>query len=266
MKSVVNYSSFPHLVADWPAPSGVKAIVTTRALPAQSVTDDSHSPYSFFNIADHVGDCEQQIEQNRQTLQDVLKLDKPIQWLQQVHGCDVYDARADGHKPQADAIYTSEPGLACAVMTADCLPVFFCDQSGKEIAVAHAGWRGLADGVLEATVARFSAGSSQLMAWFGPAIGLQQFEVGGEVRDIFLTGVDEIQQKNIASAFVENSLRGGYYYADIYSLARQRLQQVGVEKIYGGGMCTYSDVQRFYSYRRDGVTGRMASIIYLADN
>lgn len=249
---------FPYLIADWPAPGRVKALVTMAGDVA-----DVDLQYGHFNIADHVGDNEQEVEKNRQILQAGLKLRKPMQWLRQVHGCDVYDASADGHKPQADAIYTDEPGLACAVMTADCLPVFFCDQAGSEIAVAHAGWRGLADGVLEATVSRFNAAPSQIMVWLGPAIGPQQFEVGSEVREAFLGVADTPRQKIIASAFVENPKRKGYYFADFYSLARERLRQIEVEKIYGGGMCTFSDALRFYSYRRDGVTGRMASVIYI---
>lgn len=257
MTSVEKHSSFPHILADWPAPENVAALVTTREF------GSSQRPYAHFNIADHVKDRPESVAYNRELLQQALQLDKPVQWLQQVHGIDVYDACPDNLQPQADALYTREIKQACAIMTADCLPVLLCDDSGSEVAAAHAGWRGLLGGVLEATVARFDSSSSQLIAWMGPAIGPSHFEVGAEVRDAFLASASGMMQQTVAKGFTENPQRAQHYYADLYFLARLRLQQMGITRIYGGDWCTYSDPSRFYSYRREATTGRMASIIYL---
>jgi YfiH family protein len=181
--------------------------------------------------------------------------------LQQTHGTEVVDAFSEPkiraqNVPEADAVTTTHRGLPCVVMTADCLPVFFSDRNGNRVAVAHAGWRGLCNGILENTLARFT-NPAEVMCWLGPAIGANAFEVGADVRDAFMK-VD----KSAASAFVAKA--NGKYYADIYELARQRLVKAGIGMISGGEMCTFSDSERFYSYRREQTTGRMASIIWLA--
>jgi hypothetical protein len=180
-------------------------------------------------------------------------------WLQQVHGVKV--AQLDAPTTdiiEADAAYTRQAGVICAVLTADCLPVLLCDTSGSEVAAIHAGWRGLCDGVIEATVGHFSASTDKLMAWLGPAIGPEIYEIGAEVRQAF---VDRDPQAT--RAFV--ATRPGHWLMDLYALARQRLQHLGVGQISGGQYCTYRDATRFYSYRRDGITGRMASVIWLGD-
>ena len=244
----------PLIKPDWPAPEKVKALSTTR------LCGVSQSPYESFNLGLHVGDDSGAVEHNRQRLQKILATPYGPQWLQQVHGSDVIEANVTGEVRQADASFTSEMGVPCAVMTADCLPVLVCAKDGSQVAAAHAGWRGLANGVLEAVLGRMNSPASELLVWLGPAIGPKQFEVGVEVRDAFLSFSDEC-----AKPFVENELKPNHWFADIYQLARIRLRAFGVEELYGGGFCTYSEPQRFFSYRRDGQTGRMASLIWLAD-
>ncbi|HCT9468400.1 TPA: peptidoglycan editing factor PgeF, partial [Klebsiella pneumoniae] len=177
-------------------------------------------------------------------------------WLEQVHGTEVLTLDGGPYpSKRADASYSRTPGTVCAVMTADCLPVLFCNRDGTEVAAAHAGWRGLCEGVLEATIARFADKAENIMAWLGPAIGPQAFEVGPEVRDAFMA-----KDENAHRAFRP---AGEKYFADIYQLARQRLANVGVEQIFGGDRCTLSEKDDFFSYRRDKTTGRMASFIWL---
>jgi YfiH family protein len=176
--------------------------------------------------------------------------------LNQVHGDTVVDAANSGERPCADASFTDQPRVVCAVLTADCLPVLFCDSGGTRVAAAHAGWRGLAAGVLESAVRALNTEPGRLMAWLGPAIGPGAFEVGGEVRQVFVE-----QHAEAAGAFLPRPQ--GRWLADLYQLARIRLLASGVTAVYGGGYCTVTDRQRFYSYRRDGVTGRMASLIWL---
>jgi hypothetical protein len=231
--------------------------VTTRQF------GESKAPYAYFNTADHVDDKPRQVALNRQRIEQELALLKPVQWLQQVHGTEVVDARPDGQVAVADAVYSNTAGQACAVMTADCLPVLFCNSQGTEVAAAHAGWRGLAAGVLEATAQRFSAPATELMAWFGPAIGPDQFEVGEEVLDSFLAAENAGQHEAIRSAFSRSQSQAKRYYANLYHLAELRLRAIGVTKFYGGHWCTFSEKELFYSYRRENVTGRMASIIYI---
>ena len=238
-----------YITPDWPAPANVKAVVTTRD------GGCSTGPYQGLNLGDHVGDDPAAVMANRQSLADKFKLSKTPQWLSQIHGIRVVKAVGDGAVPEADACWSDEAGQPCVVMTADCLPVFFCDRQGEKVAVAHAGWRGLADGVLEQTLSLFTD-PSEVIAWFGPAIGPDAFEVGGEVREQFCLALPESE-----TAF-KPSTNPGKWFADIYQLARLRLQRAGVTDISGGQFCTYSDSERFYSYRRDGVTGRMASIIW----
>lgn len=238
------------LTPEWPAPCSVRACSTTR------VGGVSAAPYDSLNLGAHVGDLPESVQENRQRLVEGAGLPAMPQWLEQVHGTDV------AHLPlrslatvAADAAYTDRPGAVCAVMTADCLPVLFCADAGHEVAAAHAGWRGLCGGVLEETLRRFHAPASQIMAWLGPAIGPQAFEVGPEVREAFMA-----QHVDAAQAFIPH---GGKYLADIYALARLRLQAQGVTRIYGGEACTVSEPSKFFSYRRDGSTGRMASLIWL---
>lgn len=243
--------------ADWPAPPGIHAVVSTRR------GGVSPAPWHSLNLGLHVGDAAAAVAENRRrlhaALQDIAPCAAP-QWLQQVHGVTVVAAEADADRrahycPEADAVFTREPDLPCVVMTADCLPVFFCDSQGQQVAVAHAGWRGLCEGVLEATVARFSV-PAQVMAWLGPAIGPQAFEVGCEVRAAFL------QQQPAAAACFQPAPGAGKYLADIYALARLRLRALGLSQIHGGNFCTLSQPEQFFSYRRDGQTGRMAAVIW----
>ena len=239
-----------HLITpDWPAPANVRALQTTRK---GGVSD---SPYASFNLGSHVGDNPLAVSRNRMLLAPLLP-SEPV-WLNQVHGVSVADAGHAGCLPQADASVAAHPGAVCVVMTADCLPVLLCDETGSVVGAAHAGWRGLCDGVIEATVASMQVPASTLMAWLGPAIGPTVFEVGDEVRTAFVA-----KQPQAAQAFV--AAAEGKWMADIYQLARLRLQALGIHRIYGGDLCTYSDDQRFYSYRRDGVTGRMGTFIWLS--
>ena len=236
------------LSPDWPAPARVRAASTTR------LGGVSEGPWRGLNLATHVGDNEQHVQANRALLREQLQLPGEPRWLEQVHGNRVCDAAAPGDC-RADAAFASEPGQVCVVMTADCLSVLFCDEQGTAVAAAHAGWRGLAGGVLEASVARF-AHPARVLAWLGPAIGPQAFEVGGEVREAFIA-----EDPGAEMAFVQN--RPGHWLADIYELARRRLRAAGVERVFGGGLCTYRDAERFYSFRRDRITGRMASLIWI---
>jgi YfiH family protein len=237
----------------WPAPASVAALTTTR------LGGVSAAPFDTFNLGDHVGDDPAAVACNRQGLVAACPGLAAVGWLEQVHGTAV--AAADAARIQrADAQFTQTAGLGCAVMTADCLPVLFCDRAGTQVAAAHAGWRGLCAGVLEATVATFN--SASLLAWLGPAIGPANFEVGSDVRTQFIDIAPAGQRDRTAACFAE-SLRAGHFLADLYELARLRLQSVGVTAIYGGDLCTVADPRRFYSFRRDGVTGRMASLIYL---
>lgn len=236
------------IIPDWPAPARVQALQTTR------LGGVSPRPYDSLNLGDHVGDERPNVFANRQLLQQKIG-GKPL-WLHQVHGLTVLDAGLADSGAEADAAVAHESGLACAVMTADCLPVLFCDRAGTVVAAAHAGWRGLAAGILEHTVEKMGAPANQILAWLGPAIGPSAFEVGEEVRAAFVQQDDQAD-----TAFVRKG--EGKYLADLYCLARQRLVAAGVDRIYGGGWCTFNDSSRFFSYRRDGVTGRMGSFVWL---
>jgi YfiH family protein len=237
---------YPH----WPAPDRVRAVTTTRS------GGVSLPPYDSLNLAEHVGDASAAVHENRRRLRQQLELPAEPVWLNQVHGTRVVDAAGCPQHPTADASFSQRSGAVCAVMTADCLPVLFCDRGGSAVAAAHAGWRGLAAGVLEATVAALAIEPEQLLVWLGPAIGPAAFEVGAEVRERFVA-----RQASAVSAFVARA--NGQWLADIYQLARIRLQAAGVNAIYGGGWCTYSDREQFYSFRRDRTTGRTASLIWL---
>jgi YfiH family protein len=246
------------LVPNWPAPSHVRAVSTTRSgyFQGQTALGSSQPPYECFNLADHVGDDAAAVAANRAQLAAALQLPAAPVWLEQVHSAGVARLPAAVARPRADASVTTEPGVVCAVLTADCLPVLLCDREGTRVAAAHAGWRGLAGGVLEATVAALNVPGAQLLAWLGPAIGPKAFEVGEEVRAAFVS-----QDAGTAAAFVPT--RPGHWLADLYALARRRLARLDIDAVYGGDCCTFEDPQRFYSYRRDGRTGRMASLIWL---
>ncbi len=248
MKSV---ETIECLHPDWDAPANIHALVTTRT------GGVSESPWDSLNLATHVNDSADAVQQNRTRLRQALSLPVEPHWLSQVHGTTVVDVSLTGHEAEADAAIAFDTAQVCVVMTADCLPVFFCTRAGDRVAVAHAGWRGLLAGVLEATVKKLKVEPSDLMAWLGPAIGPKAFEVGNEVREAFVS-VDA----GCAGAFVEGS-DAGHFYADIYKLARVRLNRMGVTKVSGGEFCTYSDKERFFSYRRDGQCGRMASLIWI---
>ncbi|MFD0709547.1 purine nucleoside phosphorylase YfiH [Photorhabdus akhurstii] len=235
---------------NWPQPTTVKACSSTR------LGGMSLSPYDSLNLGTHVGDKPDVVEQNRHILAEMAELPQQPIWLEQVHGTRV--VRLNGQPledKRADAVYTNIPGQVCAVMTADCLPVLFCSSAGDEVAAAHAGWRGLCAGVLENTIAQFNAKSHQIQAWLGPAIGAKKFEVGNEVLQAFTS-----QHADLSQAFIPF---GEKYLADIYLLAKLKLQSVGVNAIFGGSECTVTNKEKFFSYRRDGITGRMATLIWL---
>ncbi|WP_148255217.1 peptidoglycan editing factor PgeF [Aidingimonas lacisalsi] len=239
------------LLPDWPAPSPVGAFVTTRE------TGPSRGAFASFNTALHVGDDPQRVAQCRALLQRQVGDERPLLWLNQVHGAKVQQEYS-AEPASADAAVAFNQRYACVIQTADCLPVFFCDRRGTRVALAHAGWRSLAGGVLEASVAALGIEPSELLAWLGPAISNAQFEVGPEVFDAFVA-----VQPEAASAFEPSPYRLGHYMADMYRLARLRLERLGVSHISGGHFCTACE-SRFYSHRRDdGQTGRMASVIWL---
>jgi len=238
------------LIPTWPAPTAVHAVISTR------IGGVSLPPFDSLNLGDHVGDDPAAVAENRKRLEVVARLPATPIWLNQVHGTRVLDCALPLESREADASMTSQPNQVCVVMTADCLPVLFCNRAGSRVAAVHAGWRGLADGVIEAALAGFEDPVDQLLAWLGPAIGPDAFEVGPEVRERFLQ--DDPQA---AGAFHPG--RPGHWLADIYWLARLRLQRAGVGFIGGGDYCTVTDPKRFFSYRRDGVTGRMASLIWI---
>lgn len=251
-KTILNAMNDAWIVLDWPAPKSVRSLVTTRH------GGVSTGAYASLNLGDHVDDDPQAVAENRRRVSANLPA-TPL-WLNQVHGSKVLDAGntpAGGAPPEADAAFSRRSGVVCSVMTADCLPVLLCDQSGSVVAAVHAGWRGLHAGVLEQTVAAMACPGALLLAWLGPAIGPTAFEVGDDVRMAFVTANNEAE-----AAF--KALRPGKWLADIYLLARLALARVGVSAVYGGRYCTVHDAARFFSYRRDGATGRMASLIWLA--
>ena len=245
------------IVPDWPAPTGVRALVTTRE------GGISEPPYEGCNLGGHVGDEEYAVHHNRKELAELLGGTVDCQWVRQVHGCDVLvldHGPVDEHT-EADALYTRDSNIACGVLTADCLSVLFCDASGDEIAVAHAGWRGLAGGVLQNTLDRFEADPNEIMAWLGPVIGPCHFEVGEDVRSAFIN-LDIPEIINEEPILFQATEAPGKYMADLFALAKLILAGKGVKQVYGEPMCTYCEFERFYSYRRDGETGRFASLIW----
>lgn len=239
---------------DWPAPGNIHAVCSTR------LGGVSQAPWTSLNLGDHVGDAPGDVRENRLKLAHACGLSADaFGWLNQVHGAGVVSLPTSDAAlvPEADASFTRAAGQVCVILTADCLPVILCDQQGTTVAAAHAGWRSLCDGVLENLIASMAMPGSDLMAWLGPAIGPGAFEVGPEVKAAFVA-----QSPEADAAFSTLGARKGHFMADLYSLARQRLGKLGVTRIYGGGFCTVADSQRFYSYRRDGQTGRMATVIW----
>lgn len=241
------------ITPDWPAPPQVKAAATLRT------SGVSEGPFASLNLGSHVGDDPAAVAQNRRLLSDGLALPAAPAWLNQVHGSNVVDAATavqTSAPPTADASFATSAGSVCVVMTADCLPVLFCDRQGTRVAAAHAGWRGLAGGVLGATIKALDVQPSQLMAWLGPAIEQEAFEVGEEVREQFLK-----LGANNATAFQSNAR--GRWQADLYQLARNELARLGVTAVHGGGFQCFADSKRFFSYRRESRTGRMATLVWL---
>ncbi len=243
----------PHpdwIVPDWPAPANVRAFITTRA------GGTSQGPYGSLNLGLRTGDDASAVAINRDRLRAAVPQEP--KWLRQVHGNIVVEADALADSPEADAAVARRPETVCAVLVADCVPVLLADQAGTTVAIAHAGWRGLASGVIENTVGRMALSPGQLLAYLGPGIGPRAFEVGADVRDAFLA-----RDPRSKSAFAPHA--PGKWLADLFQLARQRLNAIGITSVYGGGQCTYSDPQRFFSYRRERTTGRMAAVIWRTD-
>lgn len=238
------------LIPDWPAPANVKAAVSTR------LGGYSQGCYASLNLGDHVADNDKSVAKNRARFRQLVQMPAEPVWLQQVHGTKVLTLDKTSRSGlQADASITSVSGVICTVMTADCLPLLLCNADGTQVAAVHAGWRGLCDGIIEQAVAQFTA-TDQVLAYLGPAISQSAFEVGNEVRAAFIAKAAEAEQAFIAGA-------KGKWQADLYMLARQRLHCAGVSQIYGGNFCTFSQPELFFSYRRDGQTGRMAASIWL---
>jgi YfiH family protein len=236
------------IIPDWPAPPAVKAFITTRA------GGVSQGAFTSFNLGLRAGDDTQAVAANRERLRALLPAEP--KWLRQVHGAQVVDADALTDVPEADAAVARKPGTVCAVMVADCVPVLLADRAGTAVAVAHAGWRGLASGVVEKTIARMALPPERLLAFLGPGIGPRAFEVGADVRDAFLA-----RDPQSGEAFAPHA--PGKWLANLFELARRQLAAAGVASIHGGGLCTHTDARRFYSYRRDRETGRMAALIWI---
>lgn len=237
----------PWIRADWPAAKNIHAVTTLR------LGGTSQGIYSSLNLATHVNDDAKNVESNRQCIVKGLELPAQPIWLQQTHSNTVVQAEKASACQQADASYTHQAQVVCTVLTADCLPVLLASRDGSTIAAIHAGWRGLLNGIISNTVA--ALGTKELIAWLGPAIGVECFEVGSEVKQLFVS-----KSINYNQAF---KLKGGQkYWADIYQLARIELETLGITDVFGGGFCTMTDKQRFYSYRREGETGRMATLIW----
>ena len=240
------------LIPDWPAPANVRAASSLR------IGGASEGPFASFNLAMHVGDDAATVDENRRRLHEDLRLPAEPVWLNQVHGTHVVEAVSQPTPPTADASVARSPGQVCIVMTADCLPVLFCDRQGTRVAAAHAGWRGLVGGVLAQTIAALAAPPQELLAWLGPAIEQPAFEVGEEVREQFIA-------RNPANAYAFDRNERGRWQADLYALARQELTRLGVQQIHGGGFRTHADAEKFFSYRREQKTGRMASLVWMDD-
>jgi len=235
------------ITANWPAPANIHTATTLRT------GGVSQGEFSSLNPADHVNDKRQHVLANRQCIKDMLALPTDPAWLQQTHSTQVVCSDLVTGSPEADASYTAKNNIVCTVLTADCLPILLCDRQGSMVAAIHGGWRGLLNGIIENTVIKMSG--TEIIAWLGPAIGAQCFEVGDDVYNAFIN-----KSAQFSCAF--NPQSKGKYLADIYQIARIELNNVGVQEIYGGNFCTVTDKERFFSYRRDGQTGRMATLIW----
>jgi YfiH family protein len=246
------------ITPDWPAPARVRCAFTLRS------GGVSVAPYDSLNLGAHVGDAAEAVAENRRRVRESLRLSAEPAWLQQVHGTDVVDldvleeapGPGAGGAPRADAAVTHEYDRVCVIQVADCMPVLFAARDGSAVGAAHAGWRGLAGGVLELTVRTLGVPAADLIAWLGPTISQRHFEVGDDVRTAFVSG-----DTGAAAAFATNTR--GRWQCDLYVLARRRLAALGIRDVSGGGWCTYADTARFFSFRRDGQCGRMAALIWL---
>ncbi len=247
----------PVILPDWPAPSSIKAAVSTRR------GGVSAGPWRSLNLASHVGDNDLSVQQNWQLLGALLGLPGAPQLLEQVHGIDLIQAQNDGVIRRADACYSDRREVVCTVMTADCLPILICDRAGMEVAAVHAGWRGLAGGIVASVVRQFRSRPDQLLVWLGPAISQPHFEVGEDVYRAFLANAPTWgSTQQVDACFIRTG--SDRWHADIYALARLALSAEAVTQVYGGDCCTFADPESFYSYRRDGQTGRMASLIWIS--
>lgn len=240
-----------YLKPEWPAPPHVHAFVTTR------VGGKSLSPYDSFNLAYHVNDNPHHVGQNREQLMRDLNLPNQPYWINQIHSTTVVEAHTVTENTSADAMYSLYPNHVCAILTADCLPILITNTTGTVIAAIHAGWRGLAQGIIANTLQTLPSSVTELIAWLGPAISSPHYEVGREVRDQFVH-----QHRDAEQAFTLTSQ--DRWHACLYTLAKQQLQQLGVHQIYGGNLCTYANPELFFSYRRDIITGRMATLIWFS--
>ena len=243
------------IAANWPTPPGVRAVTTTR------LGGESQPPYASLNLGNGSGDVPTVVARNRARIRASLGLEHEPCWLDQVHGSVVVRAARYDRAPRADASVGEAGSPPCAVLTADCLPVVLCDTSGTRVAIAHAGWRGLARGVIASCVDSMDRPGRELQAWLGPAIGPESYEVGSEVRDACLAAAPDA-----GFAFVPSSMRTDRWLANLYANATCQLESLGVKRIYGGGICTYGDKHRFFSHRRDGVTGRFATLAWVDDS
>ncbi|UJF18936.1 peptidoglycan editing factor PgeF [Vibrio sp. SS-MA-C1-2] len=265
------------ITPNWPAPSNVNALMTTRQ------DGVSLAPFHSFNLGAHVGDNLEHVTENREQLINLATLPTPPRWLNQTHSTTVInlDLPTDTDLPNGDASFTKQKNVVSTIMTADCLPLLICNKQGTQVAAVHAGWRGLVDGVIEETIATFDVEPSELMVWLGAAIGSEAFEVGNDVRDAFITSdpkaaagftmkasTESLSQENSISKMLKHEddlidSANQKWFSDIYFLAELRLNHLGIHDIYGGEFCTYKQKDSFFSYRRDGQTGRMASLIWL---
>ncbi len=243
------------IIPNWPAPRNVRSLFTTRA---GGVSTGNNGNYASLNLGEHVKDNWADVECNRAILSRYLPSEP--KWLKQVHGTfPICIEDTTVAIPEGDAVFSRQRGVVCAIMVADCLPIFLCDKAGTTVGIVHAGWRGLAGGVIEQSIAAMRVDPNQLMAWLGPAIGPCHFEVGADVFDAFVNHGTQATEAFVPS----QTLHEKKWLANIFLLARQRLSSIGVTEISGGGVCTFSDRTRFFSYRRDGETGRMAALVWL---
>ncbi|MBT4836502.1 MAG: peptidoglycan editing factor PgeF [Methylococcales bacterium] len=240
------------LSPDWPAPENIRAICTTRS------GGCSLFPYHSMNLGDHVDDDLQHVNANRQHLKRILALPRDPRWLTQIHGNEIIDADKDTKSMAADGIITSRNNMVCTVLTADCVPVLLCDQNGHQVCAVHAGWKGLAGCIIAQAIAKFDCKSSKLMAWIGPAISQVNYQVNQAMVSSFVEQSISYQQ---AFKYVDND----QYLADLVLLAKLQMQALGLNQIYGGQWCTFADDSKFFSYRRQNITGRMATLIWKSD-